>query len=207
MNDTLLWLIPTLPFAGFLVNGTLGRKFPRALVSTVALIATLIPALIVLKLWIYMNSAGAPDHFTLSGAPWIAICGFQVNFAFAIDHLTLVMLGIVTGVGFLIHVYSVGYMAEEEGFWRFFAYLNLFMFFMLVLVLAVELPVAVRRLGRRRPRLVPAHRLLLQARLRRQRRQKGLHRQPHRRLRLPARDVPAHRSLRQRWISRTSSAK
>ncbi len=136
MNDTLLWLIPTLPFAGFLVNGTLGRKFPRALVSTVALLTTLLPALIVLKLWIYMNAAGAPDHFTLIGAPWIAIGGFQVNFAFAIDHLTLVMLGVVTGVGFLIHVYSVGYMAEEEGYWRFFAYLNLFMFFMLVLVLA-----------------------------------------------------------------------
>ena len=136
MNDTLLWLIPILPFAGFLVNGTLGRKLPRALVSTVALLATLLPALIVLKLWIFMKSAGAPDHFTLSGAPWIAISGFQVNFAFAIDHLTLVMLGIVTGVGFLIHVYSVGYMAEEEGYWRFFAYLNLFMFFMLVLVLA-----------------------------------------------------------------------
>ena len=136
MNDTLLWLIPTLPFAGFLMNGTLGRKFPRALVSTVALIATLIPALIVAKLWLYMRSAGGPDHFTLIGAPWITISGFQVNFAFAIDHLTLVMLGIVTGVGFLIHVYSVGYMAEEEGFWRFFAYLNLFMFFMLVLVMS-----------------------------------------------------------------------
>ncbi len=136
MNDTLLWLIPTLPFGGFLVNGTLGRKLPRGLVSTVALITTLIPALIVLKLWVYMKSAGAPDHFTLTGAPWIVIGGFQVNFAFAIDHLTLVMLGIVTGVGFLIHVYSVGYMAEEEGYWRFFAYLNLFMFFMLVLVLA-----------------------------------------------------------------------
>ncbi|HTV07518.1 MAG TPA: NADH-quinone oxidoreductase subunit L [Candidatus Aquilonibacter sp.] len=136
MNDTLLWLIPTLPFAGFLVNGTLGRKFPRALVATVALVATLIPALIVLKLWIFMKSAGAPEQFSLTGAPWISISGFQVNFAFAIDHLTLVMLGVVTGVGFLIHVYSVGYMAEEEGFWRFFAYLNLFMFFMSVLVLA-----------------------------------------------------------------------
>jgi NADH-quinone oxidoreductase subunit L len=136
MNDTLLWLIPTLPFAGFLLNGTLGRKLPRALVSTVALIFTLVPALIVLKLWIFMKSAGAPEQFTISGAPWIAISGFQVNFAFSIDHLTLIMLGIVTGVGFLIHVYSVRYMAEEEGFWRFFAYLNLFMFFMLVLVLA-----------------------------------------------------------------------
>ena len=70
--------------------------------------------------------------------PWIAITGFQVNFAFTVDHLTLIMLGVVTGVGFLIHLYSVGYMAHEEGYWRFFAYLNLFMFFMLVLVLSAE---------------------------------------------------------------------
>ncbi|HEX7159452.1 MAG TPA: NADH-quinone oxidoreductase subunit L, partial [Edaphobacter sp.] len=70
--------------------------------------------------------------------PWIVITGFQVNFALSVDHLTLIMLGVVTGVGFLIHVYSVGYMAHEEGYWRFFAYLNLFMFFMLVLVLAAN---------------------------------------------------------------------
>ncbi len=70
------------------------------------------------------------------GVPWIAISGFQVDFAFTVDHLTLIMLGVVTGVGFLIHLYSVGYMAHEEGYWRFFAYLNLFMFFMSVLVLA-----------------------------------------------------------------------
>src|SRR6202000_1785297 len=55
-----------------------------------------------------------------------------------VDHLTLVMLTVVTGVGFLIHLYSAGYMAHEEGYWRFFAYLNLFMFFMLVLVLAAN---------------------------------------------------------------------
>ena len=61
---------------------------------------------------------------------------FRADFAFSLDQLTLVMLLIVTGVGFLIHIYSIGYMAHEEGFWRFFAYLNLFMFFMLTLVLA-----------------------------------------------------------------------
>jgi NADH-quinone oxidoreductase subunit L len=61
-----------------------------------------------------------------------------VDFSLAVDHLTLIMLTVVTGVGFLIHVYSVGYMAHEEGYWRFFAYLNLFMFFMLVLVLAAN---------------------------------------------------------------------
>ena len=68
--------------------------------------------------------------------PWIATSTFRADFAFLLDPLTLVMLLVVTGVGFLIHIYSVGYMAHEEGYWRFFAYLNLFMFFMLTLVLA-----------------------------------------------------------------------
>ncbi len=68
--------------------------------------------------------------------PWIATSTFRADFAFLLDPLTLVMLLVVTGVGFLIHIYSVGYMAHEEGYWRYFAYLNLFMFFMLTLVLA-----------------------------------------------------------------------
>ncbi len=83
-----------------------------------------------------MKAAGAPLSLSVVSCPWIAVSGFTVNFAFTVDHLTLIMLGVVTGVGFLIHIYSVGYMAHEEGYWRFFAYLNLFMFFMLVLVLA-----------------------------------------------------------------------
>ncbi len=136
MPSSYLWLIPLLPFTGFLINGTVGRKLPRALVSTVALLFTAIPAALVAWLWVTMKSAGGPETMSAVSAPWIAITGFQVNFAFAVDHLTLMMLGIVTGVGFLIHVYSVGYMAHEEGYWRFFAYLNLFMFFMLVLVLS-----------------------------------------------------------------------
>ena len=135
-NTTWLWLIPALPFCGFLLNGTLGRKLPRAAVSAIALLFTLAPALIVADLWLFMKSAGAPLALAVGTKPWIAITGFQVNFAFAVDHLTLLMLSIVTGVGFLIHLYSAGYMAHEEGYWRFFAYLNLFMFFMLVLVLS-----------------------------------------------------------------------
>ncbi len=67
---------------------------------------------------------------------WIVAGSFHADFSIQLDQLTLVMLCIVTGVGFLIHVYSVGYMAEEEGYWRFFAYMNLFLFFMLTLVLA-----------------------------------------------------------------------
>src|ERR1700685_543462 len=132
---TLIWFIPLLPFAGFLINGTLGRKLPRALVSAVALLFTALPAAIVAWLWIKMHSEGA-EIIQIASRPWIAITGFHVDFAFTVDHLTLIMLGVITGVGFLIHLYSVGYMAHEEGYWRFFAYLNLFMFFMSVLVLA-----------------------------------------------------------------------
>ena len=136
MPASYLWLIPLLPFTGFLINGTLGRKLPRAAVTGVALLFTAIPAALVAWLWATMKSAGAPETMRIVGAPWIAISGFQVDFAFTVDHLTLIMLGVVTGVGFVIHLYSVGYMAHEEGYWRFFAYLNLFMFFMSVLVLA-----------------------------------------------------------------------
>ena len=137
MPASYLWSIPLLPFAGFLINGTLGRRLPRAVVSTVALLFTALPAAIVAWLWTTMCAAGA--HVIESvcvPAAWIAITGFHADFAFTVDHLTLIMLAIVTGVGFFIHIYSVGYMGHEEGYWRFFAYLNLFMFFMSVLVLA-----------------------------------------------------------------------
>jgi NADH-quinone oxidoreductase subunit L len=135
-----IWLIPLLPFAGFLINGTLGRRMPRVVVSTVALLFTALPAGIVAWLWATMCATGAPSSVDSSirpsGFDWIDITGLHVDFAFAVDHLTLIMLAVVTGVGFLIHIYAVGYMAHEEGYWRFFAYLNLFMFFMSVLVLA-----------------------------------------------------------------------
>src|SRR6201994_4883310 len=129
-----LWLIPLVPFAGFLVNGLLGRRFPKALVTTVAWVATLIPFLQVLGIALRFSSLTLP--YTENVGTWITAGRFHADFAFALDQLTLIMLLVVTGVGFIIHLYSVGYMAHEEGFWRFFAYLNLFMFFMLVLVLA-----------------------------------------------------------------------
>ena len=140
MPASYLWLIPLLPFAGFLINGTLGRRLPRPLVSAVALIPTFLSACLWVWLWFTMKAPGAPESIqsvaTLFGNSWISISGFHADFAFTVDHLTLIMLGVVTCVGFLIHLYSVGYMAHEEGYWRFFAYLNLFMFFMLVLVLS-----------------------------------------------------------------------
>jgi NADH-quinone oxidoreductase subunit L len=137
MNDSLhLWLIPLLPFAGFVLNGILGRRLPKALVSTIALLAPLASFVVVL------NAAKASvDGLVLPYVetlphPWINAGTLHVDISFVLDHLSLFMLLIVTGVGFLIHVYSVGYMGHEEGYSRYFAYLNLFVFFMTVLVLA-----------------------------------------------------------------------
>src|ERR1700721_169940 len=100
MPSSYLWLIPLLPFVGFLINGTLGRKLPRAAVTAVALLFTLAPAAIVADLWLFMKSAGPPLTLDVAPRAWIEVTGFHVNFAFSVDHLTLIILGIVTGVGF-----------------------------------------------------------------------------------------------------------
>jgi len=131
-----VWLIPALPLLGFLINGLFGRRFPKALVSAVAVGAVLAAFAWVLKTVITLaplETAHIERYFD-----WIRSGDFSVGFAFAVDRLSAVMLLVVTGVGLLIHIYSIGYMAHEGGYYRFFAYLNLFMFFMLVLVLAAN---------------------------------------------------------------------
>jgi NADH-quinone oxidoreductase subunit L len=130
----LLWLIPLLPFAGFLLNGLGGRTLPRPLINAIALGCTALSFIFVLW-FIFTNDPGA-GPVTLTGHIWITAGTLTIPFTLYIDSLTRVMLLVVTGVGFLIHIYSTAYMEHEEGYWRFFAYLNLFMFFMLVLVLA-----------------------------------------------------------------------
>jgi NADH-quinone oxidoreductase subunit L len=139
MNGPLLFLplIALLPFAGFLVNGLLGRRLPKALVSTIALAAPLGSFLIVLHdAWLVWSGAISLPIAEREAPVWIAVGALHIDFGSVLDQLSLVMLLVVTGVGFLIHIYSVGYMAHEEGYWRFFSYMNLFMFFMTVLVLA-----------------------------------------------------------------------
>ena len=130
-----LWLIPLLPFIGFLLNGLLGRYLPQKLVTAIALFFTAAPLAKVAEIALRFGSLNLP-YIERLGVPWIATSAFRADFAFLLDPLTLIMLLVVTGVGFLIHLYSAGYMAHEEGYWRYFAYLNLFMFFMLTLVLA-----------------------------------------------------------------------
>ncbi len=139
MTDSLyLWLLPLLPLAGFAINGAAGRRLSKPVVSLVALLFP--AAAFVQVLWIVaqVHHGLALPHVERFATPWIAVSGFHANFSFLLDQLTLIMLLVVTGVGFVIHLYSVGYMAEGDGYWRFFSYLNLFLFFMLTLVLAAN---------------------------------------------------------------------
>jgi NADH-quinone oxidoreductase subunit L len=131
-----LWLIPALPLAGFIVNGIAGRRTSKAFVNAVACGSVLLSFLWVLK--VLFTAGGLDQPYVERYYTWIQSGTFQAGFDFAVDRLTAVMLLVVTGIGFLIHVYAIGYMAHEGGYYRFFAYLNLFMFFMLVLVLAAN---------------------------------------------------------------------
>jgi NADH-quinone oxidoreductase subunit L len=131
-----LWLIPVFPLIGFLLNGILGRRFSKAAVNAIAIGSVLLSFVWVLKTLADLgdlNAAHTEQYFT-----WIQSGTLNIGFDFTVDRLTAVMLLVVTGVGSLIHIYSIGYMAHEGGYYRFFAYLNLFMFFMLTLVLAAN---------------------------------------------------------------------
>ena len=140
-----IWLIPVLPVAGALIQLLFGRKLPNWAVS---LISVGLPGVSFLwALGCFNELLGQPEHtFATTIYTWLpagayhlssgALANFNINVGFQLDQLSAVMLLVVTGVGFLIHIYSIGYMGHEGGYYRFFGYMNLFMFSMLVLVLA-----------------------------------------------------------------------
>jgi NADH-quinone oxidoreductase subunit L len=138
-----VWLTVALPVAGFLANGALAlwRPQSKGLVSVLGpgtlLAAFAVSVGIFLELW--REPPPAPVIVTLW--PWLPVDRLQVDLAFQVDQLSVVMLLIVTGVGSLIHLFSVGYMREDPGYARYFSYLNLFIVFMLVLVLGSSFPV------------------------------------------------------------------
>jgi NADH-quinone oxidoreductase subunit L len=136
-----LWIIPLLPLLGAAINGILGWKWSNRMVTAVALGSTGLSFLCAIEAVREFLEYYARNHqpFAKHFVDWIvAYKDLTIGFDLQIDQLTVVMLLIVTGVGFLIHIYSTGYMAHEEGYFRFFSYLNLFMFFMLILVLAAN---------------------------------------------------------------------
>jgi NADH-quinone oxidoreductase subunit L len=133
-----LWVVPALPFAGFLLCLLLGSRLGKSFVSTVGAGSV---GLATVAAWTrlvpYLTGDGTPVVEKV--APWIAAGNFSVDVSFRLDPLSALMVSFVTFVGFLIHVYSIGYMSHDEtdaGYARYFSYLNLFLFAMLVLVLA-----------------------------------------------------------------------
>lgn len=135
-GDLLVSLLLAIPLAGFGLTALVGRRLgARAwIIAVPAIIATWLIAIVVITTSLSGGYGPSGLHFTLYR--WIPAGDFTIDANFAVDHLTAVLLIVVTTIGMLVHVYSIGYMAHEPGRWRFFAYLNFFMFSMLLLSLA-----------------------------------------------------------------------
>lgn len=127
----LAWLIPVLPLLGFLIIGLAGKRLSKAMISMVGCGSIL--AAFALSIGVFLQLKGTST--VVDVFQWINTEKMHIGFSLLIDPLSALFLLIITGVGFLIHVYSTGYMHDDEGYHRFFSYLNLFVFFMLLLVM------------------------------------------------------------------------
>jgi NADH-quinone oxidoreductase subunit L len=125
-------MVPLLPLVGFLINGLLGNKLPKSITGWLAALAVLGSFICSVSIF---NGLDAKDAIHIDLFNWISFGNTSIAFGLQIDSLTTTMLLVVTGIGFLIHLYSIGYMHDDEGFTRFFTYLNLFIFFMLMLIM------------------------------------------------------------------------
>jgi len=130
----LIGLVPLLPLIGFVIIGLFGKKLSKLIVGVIGSGAVLGAFAISLGVFFELNGQ-SEKSITIDLFNWISAGKLSIPFSFLVDPLSALFLLIITGIGFLIHVYSTGYMKEDEGFYRFFAYLNLFIFFMLLLVL------------------------------------------------------------------------
>ncbi len=129
-----IWLVPAFPLLGFLLNGFLGKRFGTRFVTFIgplAIALSFAQSLVLFFQMLEIEGNVLNEHLYT----WISSGSFEAGINFQVDQLSGLYLLVITGVGFLIHVYSVGYMHGESGYYRFFAYLNLFVFFMLILVL------------------------------------------------------------------------
>src|SRR5882762_4790669 len=136
----LLWLIPALPFVGALILVLTGGRLSRLWVSIVGAGSVGVAAIVTIVVGLdFLSGSTDLNFYRQVRWTWISVSGFTIDFAFHLDALSLVFLFVITFVGFLIHVYSTEFMAEDDGFSRFFAYLNLFVCSMLILVLADNL--------------------------------------------------------------------
>src|ERR1700749_2374469 len=131
--DKYIWLIPILPLAGFLINGLGRNTLSKGVIGFIG--SALVLASFAISVGVFFEVKAAGHGFNVDLFNWFSAGSVKISFSFLIDQLSAIMLLIITGVGFLIHLYSAGYMHDDEGFGKFFAYLNLFIFFMLLLVM------------------------------------------------------------------------
>ena len=132
-----VWLIPLFPLIGFLINGLLGKRLSKNVVGTIGSLAVGLSFLLTVAIFLeFLHLPEGSRVVEKTMFTWISAGSFQAQAAFLIDPLSLVMLLVVSGVSTLIHIYSVGYMHDDPGFYRYFSYLNLFVFNMLLLVSA-----------------------------------------------------------------------
>jgi NADH-quinone oxidoreductase subunit L len=134
---SIISLIPLIPLIGFLINGLGFKKIPKSIAAIIGISASFLAFLCVFSAYSQFIDGGQ-KAIVIHLFEWIKVAGFQIDFAFQIDQLSLIMLFVITGVGTLIHLYSAGYMKHDEGFGKFFAYLNLFLFSMILLVLGAN---------------------------------------------------------------------
>ncbi|MDO9000607.1 MAG: NADH-quinone oxidoreductase subunit L [Bacteroidota bacterium] len=130
----LIGLVPLFPLIGFLINGFFGKKISKSLSGVIASVSILASFILSILIFVELNGSTNKSHI-VNLFSWINSGTLQIPFEFLVDPLSSLFLLIITGIGFLIHVYSIGYMSHDAGFARFFTYLNLFVFFMLLLVL------------------------------------------------------------------------
>ena len=132
-----VWLIPLFPLLGVAINGLVGIRFPKSLVGFIGSTAIFLSFLVACAIfWELLQLPADARSVQVIAFKWIPCGDLQVNIGFLVDALSLVMMLTVSGVSFIIHVYSIGYMHDDPGFRRYFTYLNLFVFFMLTLVSA-----------------------------------------------------------------------
>lgn len=134
----LIWLVPLLPLIGFLIIGLGRNRLPHALIGILGSGVVILSFILSCVLFADVYQARALEQnasFTVSVFDWIQVGNLKIGLSFLVDPLSSIMLLIVTGIGSLIHIYSTGYMKTDPGFGKFFSFLNLFIFFMLLLVL------------------------------------------------------------------------
>jgi len=159
MAETIPYIV-LLPLIGFIINGLLGKKMPKTVVGILGTLMVIIPFFLSVSLFLQIKETGQPIQYVWFN--WITLNEITLNIGFYIDQLSVWMMMIITGIGSIIHIYSIGYMHDDEGFYKFFAYLNLFIFSMLTLIMGSSYLIMFFWMGGCRTLFLPIDRILVQ---------------------------------------------